>query len=58
MSFEQRIWCYKCNLRIAPYDHRKVFRNRDYHRNCFDRMTQALQVQSQIKSAAGSERRK
>jgi hypothetical protein len=60
MSFEKRIWCYKCNLRIAPYDRKTVFRNRDYHRSCFIRIAQheGLQAQLQPKSTTGSVRQK
>jgi len=35
----QAMWCPECCLRIAPYDLRTVFRGKDYHRNCFQKMT-------------------
>ena len=35
----QAVWCPECCLRIAPYDLRTVFRGKDYHRNCFQKMT-------------------
>lgn len=42
MSFGEPVWCHKCHIRIAPYDVRTVFRNRDYHRQCFLRMKAAM----------------
>jgi hypothetical protein len=33
--FDQPVWCYHCCIRIAPYGLRTVFEGRDYHRDCF-----------------------
>jgi hypothetical protein len=35
----QPIWCNHCRIRIAPYDLRTVSRGKDYHRECFVKVT-------------------
>ena len=37
-QFSKPVWCVKCCLRIAPYDLRTVFKGKDYHRHCFEKM--------------------
>ncbi len=37
----QPVWCFHCCIRIAPYDMRTVFRGKDYHRDCFAKVTQS-----------------
>jgi hypothetical protein len=60
MYSPQPVWCHKCNLRIAPYDLRTVFRSHDYHRNCFLRMVQheTQETRSQVRPRVVSEKRK
>ena len=31
----QPVWCFRCCIRIAPYDLRTVYQEKDYHRDCF-----------------------
>jgi hypothetical protein len=35
------VWCHRCYIRIAPYDIRTVFRGKDYHRECFTKLSHA-----------------
>ncbi len=35
MHSKHPVWCAKCNLRIAPYERRTVYRKVDYHQDCF-----------------------
>jgi len=53
MAFGQPVWCHKCNLRIAPYDLKTVFRKHDYHRHCFQRLQQES-VGTQAQARAGN----
>jgi len=34
-SNPQPVWCHRCCIRIAPYDLRSVYQGKDYHRDCF-----------------------
>ena len=40
MKSEDRKWCPKCFLRIAPYESRTVYQGVDYHQNCFLKLVQ------------------
>ena len=42
----QPVWCYHCCIRIAPYDLRTVSRGKDYHRDCFTKVTHAKAVKN------------
>ena len=35
------VWCYHCRIRIAPYDMKTVFHGKDYHRDCFAKVSHA-----------------
>ena len=35
------VWCYRCYIRIAPYDLRTVSRGKDYHREYFAKSSHA-----------------
>ena len=35
MNSDDRVWCAKCCLRIAPYDLRTVYQRKDFHQQCF-----------------------
>ncbi len=35
----QPVWCHRCCIRIAPYDLRTVFHGKDYHRDCFVKLS-------------------
>ena len=35
MHSEHPVWCAKCNVRIAPYERRTVYRKGNYHQDCF-----------------------
>lgn len=35
----QPVWCHHCSIRIAPYDMRKMHNGKDYHRDCFAKLT-------------------
>ena len=37
----QLVWCHHCCIRIAPYGLRTVSHGKDYHRDCFAKLTQA-----------------
>jgi hypothetical protein len=37
----QPVWCHHCCIRIAPYDLRTVSHGKDYHRDCYLKLTQA-----------------
>jgi hypothetical protein len=37
----QPVWCHRCCIRIAPYDVKTVFRGKDYHRDCYAKVSQA-----------------
>jgi len=37
----QPVWCHHCCIRIAPYDIRTVFHGKDYHRDCFAKVSHA-----------------
>jgi hypothetical protein len=37
----QPVWCHHCCIRIAPYDSKTVFRGKDYHRDCFAKLSHA-----------------
>ncbi len=39
-SISQPVWCQRCCIRIAPYDLRTVYQGRDYHRDCFVKLSQ------------------
>jgi hypothetical protein len=34
-SNPQPVWCHRCCIRIAPYDLRSVYQGKDYHRDCY-----------------------
>jgi hypothetical protein len=36
----QPVWCHHCCIRIAPYDVRTVSQGKDYHRDCFVKISQ------------------
>jgi len=36
----QPVWCHRCCIRIAPYDLRAVYQGKDYHRDCFIKLSQ------------------
>lgn len=38
-SITQPVWCQRCCIRIAPYDVRKVSHGKDYHRDCFTKLS-------------------
>jgi hypothetical protein len=40
-SHSQPVWCHRCCIRIAPYDLRTVYHGKDYHRDCFVKITRA-----------------
>lgn len=35
----QRVWCHRCCIRIAPYDVRTVFHGKNYHRDCYAKVS-------------------
>jgi len=35
----QPVWCSHCCVRIAPYDMRTVIRGKDYHRDCYAKLS-------------------
>jgi hypothetical protein len=37
----QPVWCHHCCIRIAPYDMRTVAHGKDYHRDCFTKVSHA-----------------
>jgi hypothetical protein len=37
----QPVWCNHCRIRIAPYDLRTVYHGKDYHRDCYAKLSQA-----------------
>jgi hypothetical protein len=37
----QPVWCSHCCIRIAPYDLRIVFQGKDYHQDCFAKLSHA-----------------
>lgn len=37
----QPVWCFHCCVRIAPYDLRTVVQGKDYHRDCFAKLSHA-----------------
>ena len=37
----QPVWCHHCCIRIAPYDMKTVFRGKDYHRDCYAKVSHA-----------------
>ena len=37
--YPQPVWCYRCCVRIAPYDLRTVFHGKDYHRDCYVKLS-------------------
>jgi hypothetical protein len=39
--FQQPVWCHHCCIRIAPYGLRTVFRGKDYHRDCYAKISQS-----------------
>jgi hypothetical protein len=34
-SHSQPVWCHHCCIRIAPYSLKTVFRGKDYHKDCY-----------------------
>jgi hypothetical protein len=38
-SITQPLWCNRCCIRIAPYDMRSVYQGKDYHRECFIKLS-------------------
>jgi hypothetical protein len=38
-SNSQPVWCHRCCIRIAPYDLRTVYQGKDYHRDCFIKLS-------------------
>jgi len=38
-SVSQPVWCNRCCIRIAPYDLRTVHHGKDYHRDCFIKLS-------------------
>jgi hypothetical protein len=38
--YSQPIWCHHCRIRIAPYDSRTMFHGKDYHRDCYAKLSQ------------------
>jgi len=37
----QPVWCHRCSIRIAPYDTKTVFQGKDYHRECYAKISQS-----------------
>jgi len=37
----QPVWCDHCRIRIAPYDLRTVYHGKDYHRDCYAKVSHA-----------------
>ena len=35
----QPVWCHHCRIRIAPYDSKTVFHGKDYHRDCYAKVS-------------------
>jgi hypothetical protein len=35
----QAVWCNHCRIRIAPYDLKKVYHGKEYHRDCFTKLS-------------------
>jgi hypothetical protein len=35
----QPVWCNHCRIRIAPYDFRTVSHGKDYHRDCYAKVS-------------------
>jgi hypothetical protein len=35
----QPVWCNHCRIRIAPYDMRTVHQGKDYHRDCYAKVS-------------------
>jgi len=45
----QPVWCSHCCVRIAPYDMRTVFQGKDYHRDCYAKLSHAQASHAQAK---------
>jgi hypothetical protein len=39
VSFNLPVWCNHCRIRIAPYDMRTVYQGKDYHRDCYTKVS-------------------
>jgi hypothetical protein len=35
----QPVWCNHCRIRIAPYDMKMVFHGKDYHQDCYKKVS-------------------
>jgi hypothetical protein len=35
----QPVWCHHCSIRIAPYALRTVFQGKEYHRDCYAKVS-------------------
>ncbi len=42
----QPVWCHHCCIRIAPYDLRRVFHGKDYHRDCFAKVFNGARIRA------------
>src|SRR3989344_128500 len=51
---EKPVWCEKCCLRIAPYDLRTVSHGKDYHRDCYARMTRSEEPDERHEEVPGN----
>lgn len=40
----QPVWCSHCRIRIAPYDVRTVYHGKDYHRDCYTKVSHAAKA--------------
>jgi hypothetical protein len=40
-SDHQPVWCNHCRIRIAPYGLRTVYHGKDYHRDCYAKVSHA-----------------
>jgi len=38
-SSAQPVWCNHCRIRIAPYDSRTTYHGKDYHRDCYTKLS-------------------
>ena len=52
---QEKVWCAKCQLRIAPFDRRTVYQKVDYHQQCFLKLV--LDEAEQQRAARNTEHR-
>jgi hypothetical protein len=38
-STAQPVWCNHCRIRIAPYEFRTTYHGKDYHRDCYTKLS-------------------